>query len=39
MEKLKKIVEKNYNLKGNNYEYFPKTNDELKNLIKKLINQ
>jgi len=34
----KKILKRNYNLKGNNYNYFPKTNKELKKLVENLID-
>jgi surface protein len=39
LERLKNLLEANYNLKGNKYKYFPKTHDELKNLVDDLIAQ
>ncbi len=30
LNKIKMILERNYNFKGNNYTYFPSTRDELK---------
>jgi surface protein len=38
-DEIKKLSEANYNLKGNNYEYFPKTNKELKGLVEELISK
>jgi surface protein len=35
--KIKNFLEINYNLKGNKYEYFPKTNKELRELIDVMI--
>jgi hypothetical protein len=37
LNKIKKLLEGNYNFKGSNYEYFPKTNKELKQLVDGLI--
>ena len=39
LNKIKKLLEKNFNFKGNYYKYFPKTNIELKQLVKNLIYQ
>jgi surface protein len=36
-DKIKKTLELNYNLKTNNYDYFPETNKELRELIDKII--
>ena len=39
LNKIKKLLELNYNFKGNKYEYFPKTNKELKELVNNLIEK
>jgi surface protein len=39
LEKIKKILESNYNLKKIRYDYFPKTNEELIKLVDKMINE
>jgi len=39
LNKIKKLLESNYNFKGSNYKYFPKTNKELKQLVDGLIKQ
>jgi len=39
LEKLKKLLKKNYNFRGNNYEYSPKTNEELRQLVNDLIKK
>jgi len=37
IEKIKKLLKKNYNIKLNNCEYFPDNNDELRKLVNELI--
>ena len=39
LNKIKQLLELNYNFKGNKYEYFPKTNKELKELVNNLIKK
>jgi surface protein len=39
IEKIKKLLKANYNLKTSGYEYFPETNEELIELIDKMINE
>jgi len=39
LNKIKKLLEKNYNFKNIKYKYFPKTNEELKELINDLIKK
>jgi surface protein len=39
IDRIKKILESNYNLKTDKYDYFPKTNKELKYLVNDMINK
>jgi len=39
LNKIKQLLEKNFNFKNNKYEYFPQRTQELRTLIRKLINK